>query len=240
MFAIPTGGSEGGSDEEEDIPDDFNQGRLSADYVAKSETLLGELDEKNQAEAAEISDMFRDMENAKEKISNLHISPRDLELQSATSRSSQGNNSPHQVSRTTTPSIHLVNMQMEYSPVDSVSDVPSDGLYETFWVEEPVDRYTTNVLPSRNSRVCSAGYMNQHTKNTARVKKHQSENSLVLQGKTMEFFNSEDLAAKTNLRDLRRTSEPHSGASQPGLTRLGFTGEKTGLSKKNVENEKVK
>lgn len=235
MFAIPTGGSEGGSDEEEVIPDDFKRGRLSADYVAKSEDLLGEVDEKNQAEAAEISDMFRDMENAKEKISNLHISPRDLELQSATNRSSQGNNSPHQVSRTTTPSIHVVNMQTEYSPVDSVSDAPSDGLYESFWVEEPVDRYTTNVLPSRNSRVCSARYMNQHTKDTTRVKKHQSENSLVLQGKTVEFFNSEDLAAKTNLRDLRRTSEPHNG-----LTRLGFTGEKIGMSKKNVENEKVK
>ena len=238
MFAIPTGGSEGGSDEEEVIPlaDDFKQGRLSADYVAKSEDLLGELDEKNQAEAAEISDMFKDMENAKEKISNLHISPRDLELESATSRSSQGNNSPHRVNRTTTPSIHVVNMQMaEYSPVDSVSDVPSDGFYESFWVEEPVDRCTANVLPSRNSLVCSAKYMNQHAKDTTRVKKHQSENSLVLQGKTMEFFNSADLTAKTNLRDLRRTSEPHNG-----LTRHGFTGEKIGMSKKNVENEKVK
>ena len=235
MFAIPTGGSEGGSDEEEVIPDDFKQGRLSADYVAKSESLLGELDEKNQAEAAEISDMFRDMENAKEKISNLHISPRDLELESATSRSSQGNNFSHRVSRTTSPSIHVVNMQMEYSPVDSISDVPSDGLYETFWVEEPVDRCTANVLPSRYSRVSSARYVNQHAKDTTQVKKHQSEKSLVLQGKTMEFFNSEDLTAKTNLRDLRRTSEPHND-----LTRLGFTGEKIGMSKKNVENEKVK
>lgn len=189
VFAIPTAGDE----DDEETPSDFNVGRLSADYVAKSEALLGELNEKNQTEAAEISGMLLDMESAKERISELRISPRDLELES---RASKHSTSP----------VHLVNMQVEFPPVDEPR--PEHGLYETFWVAEPAESYISNALPSRNSRACSARYMTQHTADSGRVRKHQSESSLVLKGKTMEFFNSEDLAAKNRLRDTRRTSIP--------------------------------
>ena len=236
VFAIPTAGSEGGSDDDyEATPEELIVGRLSADYVAKSETLLGELSKKSQAETAELSDMFQDMENAKEKISNLRISPRDLELESrASSQRRDGGISPHPVRGADTPSVHVVNVQMGCSPVEDATD-PSDGLYETFWVEEPVDRYMPNALPLRTSRVCSARYMNQHATDPARVRKHQSESSLVLKGKTVEFFNSEDLAARTNLRDLRRTSEPNKG-----LNRLSSTGGGSDILGKNVSRtEKV-
>lgn len=217
VFAIPTAGSEGGSDDET-IVSDFKPGRLSADYVLKSEALLDELEEKNQTEAAEISDMLQDMENAKDQISNLRISPRDLELESTASQSKHGGRS----GANTPASVHVVNMQMECSPVEDVNTAPADGLYETFWVEEPVDKYIPNALPLRNGRVCSARYMNRYATDPVRVKKHESESSLVLKGKTMEFFNSEDLAARTRLRDVRRTSDPNSD-----LNRLTFTGERS-------------
>jgi len=232
VFAIPTAGSEGGSDEETSVSD-FKPGRVSADYVVKSEGLLDELNEKNQTEAAEISDMLQDMENAKVKISNLRISPRDLEVESTSSQSSNGDISPDPgVTGTSTPSVHVVNMQMECPPVDDFTG-PADGLYETFWVEEPVETYMPNVLPLRNSRVCSARYMSQHAKDSARVRKHQSESSLVLKGKTMEFVNSEDLAARNRLQNLRRTSDPNNS-----LNRSGFTEEGSSLTETNLSRNK--
>ena len=228
VFAIPTAGSEGGSDGET-TESDFKPGRVSADYVLKSEALLDELNEKNQTEAAEIFDMFHDMENAKEKIGNLQISPRDLELESpAWSQSGHGGMSPlPSRSDANTPSVHVLNMQIETDLPSEDVTVPADGLYETFWVEEPVDSRISHALPLRNSRVCSARYMSQHGKDSARVRKHQSEDSLVLKGKTMEFFNSEDLLARSRLRDLRRTSETNNDFNQLGLTEERSNGVET-------------
>ena len=162
--------------------------------------MLDELSEKNQTETAEISGMLLDMENAKEKINKLHISPRDLELECVSSE-------PGHHSCASTPSVHLVNMHFECPTVDETR--PEDGCYETFWVEEPADSHISNALPHRNSRVCSARYMSQQTKESARVRKHQSEGSLTLKGKTMEFFNSEDLVARNHMRDTRRTLKPN-------------------------------
>ena len=234
VFAIPTAGSEGESDGET-AESDFKPGRVSADYVRKSEALLDELDEKNQTEAAEISNMFQDMENAKEKIGNLQISPRDLELESpARSPSEQGGLSPHPGrSDANTSSAHVLNMQIETDLLSEDVNVPADGLYETFWIEEPVDSFIPNALPLRNSRVCSARYMGQHGRDSARVRKHQSESSLVLKGKTMEFFNSEDLIARNRLRNLRRTSETNGDFNQ-----LGCTEERSNAPETNVGQTK--
>lgn len=198
VFAIPTAVNEGSEDE--DSLSDFKAGRLSADYVADSEVLLGELSEKNQTEAAEISGMLLNMENAKEKVSQLRISPRDLELECVSRRPGQ------HPSGASSPSVHLDGMAMDCPPADETRH--EDGFYETFWVEEPADSYISSALPFRSSRVCSARYMSQHTTDSGRVRKHQSESSLVLKGKTVEFFNSEDLAAKNRMRDTRRTLKP--------------------------------
>lgn len=229
VFAIPTAVNEGTASEDEDSQSDFKAGRLSADYVAKSKVLLDELSERNQTEAAEISGMLLDMENAKEKISKLRISPRDLELECVSSEPG------HHTSDAGTPSVHLVNMQIDCPPVDETRT--EDGLYETFWVEEPADPYISNALPFRNSRVCSARYMNQHRTDSARVRKHQSENSLVLKGKTVEFFNSEDLAARNRLRDTRRTLKPNDQFSDEEQSML----EKTKQEEKvNITSNKVR
>lgn len=201
VFAIPTAVNEGTVSDDEESQSDFKAGRLSADYVAKSKLLLDELSEKNRTETAEISGMMLDMENAKEKINKLRISPRDLELECVSSEPG------HHTSGASTPSVHLINMHFECPTVDETRQ--EDGSYETFWVEEPADYYISNALPHRNSRVYSARYMGQQTKESARVRKHQSEGSLLLKGKTMEFFNSEDLVARNHLRDTRRTLKPN-------------------------------
>lgn len=231
VFAIPTAGSEGASDEETTLSE-FKPGRISADYVRKSEALLDELNVKNQTEAVEISDMLEDMEDAKEKIVNLRISPRDLELESSTGQSTLGGTSPRPgAAGTDTPSVHVVNMEMGNSLAEE-DTLPADGLYETFWVEDPVGSFVPNALPSRNSRVCSARFTSQHTKNPARVRKHQSESSMVLKGRTMEFFNSEDLLARNRHRDLRRTSENDDDFE------LGFTDENSKSLELNVNRNK--
>ena len=193
VFAIPTAGNEGTGSDDEETPSDFNTGRLSADYVAKSEFLLHQISSKSQTETAEISDMLLDMENTQDKISQLRISPRDLDLEST--------------SGATTPSAHLENMQIECAANPAGTEPQHDIGYETFWIEEPPGSYISNALPSRYTRVCSARYLSQHK--TSRVRKQQSEGSLVLKGKTVEFFNSEDLAARNRVRDRRRNSIPN-------------------------------
>ena len=197
VFAIPTASNEGTGSDDENTQSDFKPGRLSTDYVAKSEVFLDELSEKNQTEATEISGMLLDMESAKERVSGLHISPRDLELNCGSSEDKYGS------SDVSTPSVPLASVQIECRPVDETR--PESGLYETVWVEEPTDSYISSALPLRNSRVCSARYMSKHKTDSGRIRKHQSESSLVLQGKTVEFFNSEDLAARNRMRDTRRT-----------------------------------
>lgn len=201
VFAIPTASNEVTGSDDEDTQSDFKPGRFSTDYVAKSEVLLDELREKNQTEAAEISGMLFDMESTKEKVSGLHISPRDLELNCGSSEDKYASSS------VITPSVHLASMQINCPPVDDIT--PESGLYETVWVEEPADSYVRSALPLRNSRVCSERYMSKHTNDSGRIRKHQSESSLVLQGKTMEFFNSGDLSARNRLRVMRRTLKPN-------------------------------
>lgn len=221
VFAIPTASNEGTGSDDENTQSDFKPGRLSTDYVAKSEVLLDKLCEKNQTEAAEISGMLLDMESAKEKVSGLRISPRDLELECGSSEDKYGS------SGASTPSVHLASMQIDCPPVDETK--PESGLYETVWVEEPADSYISSALPLRNSRVCSARYMSQHTTDSGRVRKHQSESSLVLKGKTVEFFNSEDLAARNRMRDTRRTWKPNDVTDK----------EYGKLEKRNMHQQKV-
>ena len=202
VFAIPTASNEGTGtcSEDEDTKSDFKPGRLSTDYVAKSELLLDELSEKNQTEAAEISGMLLDMESAKEKVSGLRISPRDMELNGCGSGEDK-----YASNGVITPPVHLANMQID-CPSDETR--PESGLYETVWVEEPADSYISSALPLRNSRVCSARYISKHTNDSRCIRKHQSESSLVLQGKTVAFVNSEDLAARNRMRDTRRNLKP--------------------------------
>ena len=210
VFAIPTAGNEGTGSDDEDTQSDFKPGRLSTDYVAKSEVLLDELSEKNQTEAAEISGMLLDMDSAKKKVSGLRISPRDLELNCGSGElvpSINYGEDIHASSGAITPSVHLASMQIDCPPVDETR--PESGLYETVWVEEPADSYISSGLPLRNSRVCSARYMSKHTNGSGRIRKHQSESSLVLQGKTVEFFNCGDLAVRNRTRDTRRTLKPN-------------------------------
>ena len=203
VFAIPTASNEVAGSDDEDTQSDFKPGRLSTDYVAKSEDLLDELSEKNQTEAAEISEMLLDMESAKEKVSGLRISPRDLELNCGSSEDKYAS------SGVITPSVQLASMQIDCPPVDEIR--PESGLYETVWVEEPADSYVSSALPLRDSRVGSERYMSKHTctNDSGRIRKQQSESSLVLQGKTVEFFNSGDLSARNRLRVIRRTLKPN-------------------------------
>ena len=221
VFAIPTASNEGTGSEDEDTQSDFKPGRPSTDYVAKSEVLLDELSEKNQTEAAEISGMLLDMESAKAKVSGLRISPRDLELDYGSGEDKCAS------SGVVTPTVHLASTQIDCPPVDETR--PESGLYETVWVEEPADPYISSTLPLRNSRVCSARYMSKHTNDSGRIRKHQSESSLVLQGKTVEFFNSEDLAARICMRDTRRTLKPNDVSDE----------EHGKLEKPNVHEQKV-
>ena len=201
VFAIPTASNEVTGSDDEDTQSDFKAGRLSTDYVTKSEVLLDELREKNETEAAEISGMLLDMESTKEKVSGLRISPRDLEL------SCDSMEDKFASSDVITPSVHLASMQINCPSVDDIR--PESGLYETVWVEEPADSYVSSALPLRNSRVCSERYMSKHTNTPGRIRKHQSESSLVLQGKTVEFFSSEDLSARNRARVIRRPLKPN-------------------------------
>ena len=200
VFAIPTASNEVAGSDDEDTQSDFKPARLSTDYVAKSEDLLDELSEKNQTEAAEISEMLLDMESAQEKVSGLRISPRDLELNCGSSEDKYAS---------CTPSVHLASMQIDCPPVDEIR--PESGLYETVWVEEPADSYVSSALPLRNSRVSSERYMSKHTctNDSGRIRKQQSESSLVLQGKTVELLNSGDLSARNRMRVIRRTLKPN-------------------------------
>ena len=120
VFAIPTASNEGTGSEDEDTKSDFKPGRLSTDYVAKSELLLDELSEKNQTEAAEISGMLLDMESAKEKVSGLRISPRDMELTGCGSGEDK-----YASNGVITPPVHLANMQID-CPSDETR--PESGL----------------------------------------------------------------------------------------------------------------
>ncbi|XP_068726725.1 uncharacterized protein [Montipora capricornis] len=218
VFAIPTG-NEGGSEDEIDY-NEFKPGRVSADYVRKSEFLLEKVDEKNLTEAVEISDMLQDMESAKQKIGNLRISPRDLiDLDTDSTRQStpEGTPPPAEVLDVIVPSVHITDKQISRASVEKVTSL-GDGSYEAFWVEEPVGRVASNALPPRNNRACSAKYLSQREKHSARVKKHESEGSLVLKGKIVEFFNSEDLIAGSRDRHLSRTSETKSDLNQSCFT----------------------
>lgn len=224
VFAIPTASNEVTGSDDEDTQSDFKPGRLSTDYVAKSEVLLDELREKNQTEAAEISGMLLDMESTKEKVSGLRISPRDLELNCGSSEDKYAS------SGVCTPSVQLASMQINCPPVDDIG--PGSGLYETVWVEEPADSYVSSALPLRDSRVCSAerNMHSKHTNDPGRVRKHQSESSLVLQGKTVEFFKFEELSARNRMRVTSRRT----------LTLNDVCDEEHGkVEKRNVNEHKV-
>ena len=53
--------------------------------------------------------------------------------------------------------------------------------------------------------------MSKHTctNDSGRIRKQQSESSLVLQGKTVELLNSGDLSARNRMRVIRRTLKPN-------------------------------
>ena len=221
VFAIPTASNEGSGSDDENTESDLKPGRLSTDYVAKSGVLLDQLSEKNQTEAAEISGMLLDMESAKEKVIGLHISPRGLELNCGSSEDKYGS------SGISTPSTILASTQIDCPPVDATR--PESGLYETVWVEEPADSYLSSAFPFQKSRVCSTRYMSKLATDSGHNRKHQSESSLVLQGKTVEFFNSEDLVARNRMRDMRKTLK-HNEVSDE---------EHGKLEKRNMHEQKV-
>lgn len=221
VFAIPTGNDEDddASDNETDISE-FKPGRVSADYVRRSEGVLNEVDEKNLSEAAEISDMMLDMENARQKIGKLRISPRDLDLDLETSANQSALEETTPLEDVVDVPVSSVRITHKPNSRPSVEKATSlgDESYEAFWVEEPVGRVSSNAPSWRNNRGCPARYINQPEKHSARVRKHQSEGFLSLKGRTVEFFNSEDLLAGNRLRDLRRTSEPKRSLDQLGST----------------------
>lgn len=189
VFAIPTGGNEGTESDDEQTPSLLDTGRVSSDYVARSESMLHKICDKSQAESAVISDMLVDMKSTNEKISQLRISPRDLDLELTCDA--------------TTPSVLLAKMEIECTAGTDQETTPQHEIeYETMWVEEPQVSNRLNALSNRFPRACSARYMTQHK--TSRVRKQQSESSLALKGKTMEFFNPEDLVAKNLSRDQRK------------------------------------
>lgn len=189
VFAIPTAGNEGIESDDEQNPSHLDTGRVSSDYVARSESILHKLSDKSQAESAVISDLLVDMETTKEKIGELRISPRDLDLELT--------------SGAMTSSVHLAKVEIENAAdIDEETTPQHEIRYETMWVEESQDSYRLNARPNRFPRACSARYMTQHK--TSCVRKQQSESSLVLKGKTVEFFKTEDLVAKNLLRDKRK------------------------------------
>ncbi|RMX37170.1 hypothetical protein pdam_00010696, partial [Pocillopora damicornis] len=189
VFAIPTGGNEGTESDDEQTPSLLDTGRGSSDYVARSESMLHKICDKSQAESAVISDMLVDMKSTNEKISQLRISPRDLDLELTCDA--------------TTPSVLLAKMEIECTAGTDQESTPQHEIeYETMWVEEPQVSNRLNALSNRFPRACSARYMTQQK--TSRVRKQQSESSLALKGKTMEFFNPEDLVAKNLSRDQRK------------------------------------
>ena len=219
VFAIPTAGSCVGSDDDE-ISSDFPIGRLSADYVAESDAFLNELAEKRQTEANEISDLLHDMESAKEKLDELHFSSRDVEVESVPIR-----NPGHDITETLAqiadakPSLHGVNMPLEQTSVGEKE--ANRSVYDAFWVEEPISSCAPNSLSLKAGRSCSARFLSQHSSRPARVGKHRSESAIVLRGKTVEFFDADELAAKNRLSDLRRTSESGNGV-EPESRKVDF------------------
>ena len=234
VFAIPTGNDEDASDDETDISE-FKPGRVSADYVRRSEGLLNEVDEKNLLEAAEISDMMLDMENARQKIGKLRISPRDLDLDLETSANQSALEEATPLEDVVDVPVSSVRITHKPNSRPSVEKVTSlgDESYEAFWAEEPVGRVSSNAPSWKNNRACPARYINQPEKHSARVRKHQSEGFLSLKGRTVEFFNSEDLLAGNRLRDLRRTSEP-----KRSLDQLGSTDENRNAMEANVSSKR--
>ncbi|XP_074621777.1 uncharacterized protein LOC141880222 isoform X1 [Acropora palmata] len=234
VFAIPIGNDEDASDDETDISE-FKPGRVSADYVRRSEGVLNEVDEKNISEAAEISDMMLDMENARQKIGKLRISPRDLDLDLETSANQSALEEATPLEDVVDVPVSSVRITHKPNSRPSVEKVTSlgDESYEAFWVEEPVGRVSSNAPSWKNNRACPARYMSKPEKHSARVRKHESEGLLALKGRTVEFFNSEDLSAGNRLRDLRRTSEP-----KRSLDQLGSTDENRNAMEANVNSKR--
>ena len=219
VFAIPTGNDDDASDDETDISE-FKPGRVSADYVRRSEGLLNEVEEKKLSEAAEISDMLLDMENARQKIGELRISPRDLDIDLETSGSQctlEEATPREDLFDVPVSSVRITNKPNSRPSGEKITSL-ADESYEAFWAEEPVGRVSSNSPSWKNNRACPTRYMSQREKHSAHVRKHQSEGLLTLKGRTVEFFNSEDLLAGNRLRDLRRTSEPKRSLDQLGST----------------------
>lgn len=224
VFEIPTADVEFVSDDDESVT--CTTGRFSTDYVAKSKVFLNELSEKNKQEADELSGMFKNMEQMRNKISKLHISPRDLE-ELADEKRRDADTSQNNAS-----SVSVVNMHFGYD-IDESDPLTEGSTIETLWVEEPAASVMSRALPPRNNRIRSAPVREQGR--GEKVSRGLSDNAMLLKGQTVSFLDPEELAVKGRLRPNlpRRATEP------PGSVRVLRIGEGGSVEAEKRETERV-
>ena len=205
VLEIPTADVD--CDDDDDDNDDESvsatTGRFSTDYVAKSRELLQELTKKNKKESEELEDMFIDMEQTKSKISQLRISPRDLEELERNTNADE--TSEHRPSSLSAVNMSVVNMQFDRDKNEFLTE---GGTIETFWVEDHVMPGASHVLPMRTNRMRSAPVRGRVE--GGQTRKQMSDDAMLLRGQTISFLNAEDISVGKKLRETlpRRSTEP--------------------------------